>query len=378
MTSVEREVDELKAKNDASGTVMPDDYEKAIPVALVFNNMTFIFANVINEAQNGPAYTAYHELIKFCSPNDTFITLNWDTLIDRALSDSGCWSPNNGYGFSFPLILDSTWKTEMDSSHVVETNFRLLKLHGSTNWLVPYTGLLPTTLEYKAIIPEGEKTFLYWQSPLPYSTHRGRWRGGYVPTCYGYYPPNLPFSAFHEDSLSAPSGGVILRAIPVNIFSPFKEPAETGIASSPLLITPIRQKKYDRYASTIESLWQQSLDALSIADRIVIVGYSFPPTDTRPLEMLRDTLETKRGDISVEIVDINANEIAARIGDSHLAKAKNVKIHSVKFEEYLSLLWENAPQIMTKAAEKDKDVRKWIELIYGLQTSYNGSQPGDS
>lgn len=378
MTSVEREADELKGKINAHEKLEPDELEKKLSVATTFNNMTFILANVINEAQNGPSNTAYHELLKFCSPNDTFISFNWDTLLDRALSDSGLWSPNNGYGLSFSLMLDSAWKTEMDSTHVVKTNLRLLKLHGSTNWLVPYTGLQATTLEYKAIIPADDKVFLYWQTPLPYATHKERWRGGYVQLCYGYYPPNLPLTAFSKDSLSVAPGHLLVKGYLKNFFSPFKEPEDTGIPSSPLLITPILQKKYERYASTIESLWGQSQVAFSVTDRIVIIGYSFPPTDTRQLEILRATLELRKGDISIEIVDPHADDIADRIGSTHLAKAKDVKIHSTKFEDYLDLLWENAPTIIMKAAEKDEDVRKWIELIYGMYNSSIYSQSSDS
>ena len=128
MTSIERELDELRSKMTAGDHKNQNEFDRGVAAATAFNNMAFIFANVINEAQNGPSYTAYHELLKFCSPDDTLISFNWDTLLDRALADSGCWSPNNGYGFSFASIFDSTWKAEMDSSQVTDTNLRLLKL----------------------------------------------------------------------------------------------------------------------------------------------------------------------------------------------------------------------------------------------------------
>jgi len=364
MTSIELEIDRLKSKNNSNTTLSKEEFERGVSAATAFNNMSFIFANVINEAQNGPSDSAYHELLKFCSPNDIFLTFNWDTLLDRALADSGCWSPNNGYGFTFASIYDGVWKSEMDSSQVEVTNMRLLKLHGSTNWLVPFTNLVPVTFEYKSIISEGDKVFLYWQTTLPYATYRGRWRGGYVPTCYGYYPPSLPFSAFNKESIAAPPGHVRIQMIPVNIFSPFKEPNGEGLVSSPLLITPVHQKQYDRYASTIKYLWHQSQDALTTADRIVIIGYSFPLTDIRPLEILRSTLESRKGEISIEIVDPQANDIAERIGNKNLSNAKSVIIHPIKFEDYLNKLWENAPRIMMEASIKYEEIRKWIALVH--------------
>jgi hypothetical protein len=364
MTSIENEIEDLRSKLSSGIALSKDEVEKGITAAAAFNNMAFIFANVINESQNGPSFTAYHELLKFCSPNDTFVTFNWDTLLDRALADSGCWSPNNGYGFYFSLILDGSWKVEMDTSNVLNTDLKLLKLHGSTNWLTANINIHPVTLEYKSVVPDGDKVFLYWHSSLPYETYRGRWCGGYTETCYGYYPPSIPFTAFPEESLAAPPGHVFIKMAPASIYSPFKEPQNKALPSSPLLITPVRQKQYDKYASTIENLWQQSEDALASTERVVIIGYSFPVTDLRPMEMLRNTLASRKGEISIEIVDPYANDIAQRIGEDHLSDAKSVKIHPLTFEDYLDELWEQVPQRIMEASSKHEEMQKWIAKVH--------------
>jgi len=173
MTSVEHALNELK-ENRKQGWGK-EEFAEAARLAQVFNNMTFILANVINESQNGPSTSAYQELLKFCGPRDKFITFNWDTLLDRALTDAGGWTPNNGYGFSFSSILDSTWKPAIEPSPVFSTEWKLLKLHGSTNWLVPYTGFRLDTFDYEPIFSVSDKVFLFWQSTLGYETHRGRW-----------------------------------------------------------------------------------------------------------------------------------------------------------------------------------------------------------
>jgi hypothetical protein len=249
--------------------------------------MNFIFANVLNEAVNGPSSYLYRELLELCGPNDAFVTFNWDTLLDRALADSGGWSPNDGYGVTFASILDGTWKTAVENGPTFSTGWKLLKLHGSTNWLVPYMAVNFKTLEYASLVPDlvpdSSAVFLFWQSTMPYLTHHGRWRGGYVPTAYCYYPPNIPGNLFTEKQISAPEGHVILSAT-YKTFSPFSEPSDSVVPSSPLLITPVRQKKYDTYRSTIGALWDQTVKLLETVDRIVIVGYSFPVTDTRALD----------------------------------------------------------------------------------------------
>jgi hypothetical protein len=328
--------------------------------------MNFIFANVINEAQNGPSESAYHYLLNFCGPNDTFITFNWDTLLDRALADTGGWTPNDGYGLSFSLALDGIWGQRVESSPIFDTKWKLLKLHGSTNWLVPLTHVHLETFEYVSTVPESDRIFLYWQATLPYETHKSRWRGGYVPTCYCYYPPNIPGAAFSQKELSPEPGRMFVKYTLLGIFSPFKEPSGDGILSSPLLITPVRQKKYDMYQSKIENLWQQSEDHMTAADKIVIIGYSFPPTDIRPLELLRNTLDSRAGEISIEIVSPSVGDIISRIGNGHLSKAKSIVTYPVKFEEYLEILWKDVPQLMKKAAAKYSEVKDWLERIYTL------------
>jgi hypothetical protein len=153
MTSVETELNEIKEKKNKK-ELNAEEMERVFSLSAVFNNMVFIFASVVNEAQNGPSESVYNYFLNFCGPNDTFITFNWDTLLDRALTDTGGWSPNDGYGLSFSRVLDSNWKQRIESSSNFQTKWKLLKLHGSTNWLVPYTSIHFQTLEYTPLVQE--------------------------------------------------------------------------------------------------------------------------------------------------------------------------------------------------------------------------------
>jgi hypothetical protein len=364
MTSVEREITELKTVR-RKRKLQGEEIAKAFSLSGVFGNMTFIMSSVVNEAQNGPSESAYRYLLNFCGPDDVFISFNWDTLLDRALADSGGWTPNTGYGLRFASALDSTWKPSVEGLPEFETNWKLLKVHGSTNWLVPYTYVDLQTLEQLSLVPKSDSIFLYWQSTLPYATHRSRWRGGYVPTTYCYYPPNIPTAFFRKKDLAPPGGKTIVRAGLKRIFSPSDEPQSEGVPASPLLITPVRQKKYDMYESTIQSLWKQSAESFKTAQKVVIIGYSFPPTDTRALELLRDGLDARRRQIDVEVVSPDAQDICKRIS-KRLNSAKSLKAYNLKFEDYLNVLVEQTPGRILEVAEKSEDIRKWIEGIYAM------------
>jgi hypothetical protein len=364
MTSIESKLEEFKARKKRR-RLSAEDFGDAWSYGTVFNNMNFIFANVLNESQSGAPVSLYHMLLETCSPNDSFITFNWDTLLDRALADTGGWSPQNGYGVSFASVLDGTWKKKISGKRQYKTNWRLLKLHGSTNWLVPYMGVNFQTLKYVSIVPKSDRVFLYWYTGLPYATHKGRWRGGYAPTCYGYYPPNIPGRLFNLPEISAGPGRIFVRYTP-RLFSPFAESADPGVPSSPLLITPVRQKKYDMYASTIGSVWEQAAESLQTADRIVIVGYSFPPTDVRALGLVRAALSKRRGDIELEVVAPGVKEVLGRIGDNTLSMAKTVTPFDMKFEQYLEHVSSRIPSMMREAAVQSKEVKDWLKMLLGL------------
>jgi hypothetical protein len=365
MTSIEAEISELRAKK-AEGDLNADDFSKGLSAGSVFNNLGFILASVVNEAQNGPSESLYRYLPEFCGPDDAFITFNWDTLLDRALVDSGGWNPNDGYGLRFASVLDGTWKPTVEGSPEFSTNWKLLKLHGSTNWLVPMMHVNLQTFEYVSSVPQSDRIFLYWQAGLPYGTHKRRWRGGYVPTTYCYYPPNIPGSYFTDGELSAEPGEVFVRLMPKGIFAAFDEPDSDGIPASAVLITPVRQKKYDMYQTAINSLWTQSGELLATSDKIVIVGYSFPPTDICALELLGTALSARPRAIAVEVVAPDGDAVIARIGEARLSRAKSVTAHNMKFEDYLGILAGNIPAMMRKAAADYEEVREWAARIYAI------------
>lgn len=358
MTSVESDFNDL---SNRVSSLTKNEYMRLTSLSTVYSNMTFLFANVVNEIQNGPVASCYTELLRFCGPKDTFVTFNWDTLLDAALAATGCWSPNWGYGIKFDGVFDGDWKTQIDHFETEETEWNILKLHGSTNWLIPYVYIDLQTYKSKTLIPEN-KVFLFWQANLPFQTHRGRWRGGYVPLSYGYYPPNIRANFFREENLAVPEGHVLVSWTPISTNSPFKEPYRDGIPSSPFLITPVRQKRYEDYNNKLNLLWERAEQSLASADRIVAIGYSFPSTDTRPLELIRNTLLNRKDQIEFVIVDPAANDVARRIGEE-LKNAKTITSHNMKFEKFIEVLWDEAPEIMREAAIADENVKNWLSTM---------------
>jgi hypothetical protein len=56
-------------------------------------------------------------------PGDAVVTFNYDLACERALHNAGLWEISNGYGFDLGL------------ESIPRSKVKLLKLHGSTNWM---------------------------------------------------------------------------------------------------------------------------------------------------------------------------------------------------------------------------------------------------
>ena len=63
---------------------------------------------------------------------------------------------------------------------------------------------------------------------------------------YGYYPPNL-----QTEGRAAPKGFLITRMRPKNPFMREGVSDDSGVISMPLIIPPVRDKKYDFYGESI-------------------------------------------------------------------------------------------------------------------------------
>ena len=78
------------------------------------------------------------------------------------------------------------------------------------------------------------------------------------------------------------------------------------------------------------------------------------------MEMLRTALAKRNGEIELHIVAPDAEQIADRIGTSHLKKANVVGIFEGKFEDYIGVLNGRYPALMREAASKNTEIREWV------------------
>lgn len=262
-----------------------------------FTELSFIFASVINEIQNGPVSAPHRSIARHLTNVDTVITFNWDTLMDRALSVETDWNIDWGYGVMPRSVFADGWRPSEEQPKDVQAP-ALLKLHGSTNWITAYVILD----EGKPVLTHDlapDTLHIFERSSEPYACFAGRYMAGYEPYSYGYYPPNL----MDVPGRAAPDGMVIMRVRPRVPWRKEGTAPDGGLVSMPLIIPPVKQKTYEMFGSLFSNLWSSAEDALAQADEILIIGYSFPRTDLQSHLLFQNAFLRRTSVPKVTIID---------------------------------------------------------------------------
>lgn len=202
----------------------------------------------------------YDELVKRLGEEDVLISFNYDLQLDAALERSGRWSPLDGYGFDFSRFQNSEGKPL--GSHLEKAStWRLLKLHGSLNWF-RMTGIY------------GHATGRGWKGEFS-EQHKGR----DVLVEIRSRSQVSPLGILDIDCMDGPNN----FHLDVNIIPP-----------------SLRKELSPQFVR----LWHQARDSIIAAERIVVIGYSLPPTDFAAEWLFRTAARlNQRSRVALEIAN---------------------------------------------------------------------------
>jgi len=314
--------------------IKKNNVEDIIRLGKTFTQLIFLFSSVINEIQNGNESNFHKNLVLSLDNEDSIITFNWDTLIDKSLRYNTSWSLKNGYYVAPKLIHKDGWiKGENGNSKNL-----LLKLHGSSNWLSSY---IHYNFQTKAIEfrHAGEKNvfYAYESTKNPYSCYDGRYMEGYEDFSMGYYPPNIPSNKYKHE---IPEGHVGIRMFQRNGINPKGKSSSDGIDSMPVIIPPVKNKSYDFYGDLFPTLWQKAEDVLSKAKTIYVLGYSFPVTDIPSSDLFKSAFSRRKDIPNIVIVNPNPREIVHKFKFEFGIPEEKMRIHSDYItSEYIVPKW---------------------------------------
>jgi hypothetical protein len=290
LTEIDEEIVALAPR--LKGKKLPqDEFQRMTLSQGTYNQLIFLFASILNEIQNGPVSIPYALLANELNGNDTCITFNWDTLLDRALASTGKWNPVSGYEIKPEAIFDDGWKS-IENFKSNTTGPKYLKLHGSTNWLTPYHFIDLSSGERRSLSGYAiNKLFVFNKATTQYQTYENRYWGPYEPYSYCYYPPDLPCQ--RDDTPPDYIGVRFLCAPDLPDHAKFYID-DKSVYSMPLIVPPVKDKQYLRYGEIFSVLWDKASTALSETEELYVIGYSFPQTDYVAKDLFREALKQNK------------------------------------------------------------------------------------
>lgn len=244
-------------------------------------------------------YDFFSEIIR---PKDTIITFNWDLLLD------------NVFGRKSHLIINDNWEKNQ---------------YG--NFILHLSGL-------------GESTYTHVSIEKPYAINTFNGDIGYYIKLHG----SIDWKVCINESCRAYG-----RIFPLLDYQNLSNCAECHEHVDDLLIPPVLNKQYRKYPS-IRKLWATALHEIAFADKLVIWGYSLPPTDFYTNWLLRHTDQLK------EVIIINPECI----------KGKNDKKWNREFvKKFKNIFSVHGDDVKIKYYEffMDYYTKKSINDKYGLK-----------
>jgi hypothetical protein len=100
----------------------------------------------------------------------------------------------------------------------------------------------------------------------------------------------------------------------------------------PLIIPPVKNKSYNKFGNLFKIIWGKAEESLIKADRIYLIGYSFPKTDIQSNELFLSAFCKRK--IMPDIIIINPfpDYIYHKFKNEYGIKKEKIRI----FKEYIN------------------------------------------
>ena len=80
----------------------------------------------------------------------------------------------------------------------------------------------------------------------------------------------------------------------------------------PIIIPPVKNKSYDFYGDLFVKLWEKAEEEIIKANKIYILGYSFPITDTLSSDLFKNAFSKRKTIPEIIIINPSPYEISSK------------------------------------------------------------------
>ena len=105
------------------------------------------------------------------------------------------------------------------------------------------------------------------------------------------------------------------------------------MVSMPVMIPPVKEKSYDMFGGLFTTLWDQARIALTTVDHLIIIGYSFPPTDYASNQLFLDAFTRRKTIPRVTIIDPSPERVRGKLVYEFGIPEECLTIHAEYYSE---------------------------------------------
>lgn len=233
--------------------------------AFALRNLLLMYLGELGHCGHSPAARQFG--VDVLALNADVITFNYDCLAEEAIaSASGIGQKPQPPRRTAPAGHDTLTDEDLDASHLVwkrslASGFRFDEVY------LPVAGV---SQHVPGIRYYAHPANALYDSRRVFKLHGSIDWLTYTPTrMYPHYPD--------DEEPAEPPGGIVLESHPN--FWMGESPTRSGWLMEPIVVPPQLFKQFN--AEPFPVLWDQALQSLSWCKRLVVIGYSFPPTDFR-------------------------------------------------------------------------------------------------
>jgi hypothetical protein len=202
---------------------------------------------------------------EFMEEEDAILTFNYDLALERALWKLGRWTPNEGY------IGVSDFEVPEDKGKLNQSSVRLLKLHGSLNWLPPK--ILPPKENLRLTLDNLE--------------------------CWDFFFENM--EEMLKRKPKSPSGATTKKL----------SKGYAGAITHPYWFLPSYVKPFDSKRE-LHDIWKEGSKIFKGTTHLIVIGYSFPKEDWHTKSLFESSLSKK---CEITVIDPNWKAIKLKLND---------------------------------------------------------------
>lgn len=282
-----------------------EDQEKLVEASEIQGLLTRLLFDYLSDLNLWPNFSPeFMELGRLIyAQKSPVLTFNYDTLLESAIENASPrnfaaeeaylrWEQNAGrqrydlatalrqQGLSEDDIFEKTYTyDEISDEHIAFSHHNwnpFLAYRPHFDEITLHTAGLPRIVSGETYYghPENARKhapFLKLHGSVGWYVHSGYWLDG---------------TRLSGEAASNAGKTVLERGSRMRLFGSWMAD-NSGEILLPLIITPVLNKPYEEY-SVFRAIWAEARDQLGKCERLVIGGYSFPPTDFHVRRLLRE------------------------------------------------------------------------------------------